>query len=213
MSNEFEPYNNFGKKSEFNVWEYHIVKDEVPPAINPQEALLAECEALRLEAKQQGYAQGMQQAQQEIEEKKLELLAWINLLQNPVQLLDETLIQELIQTVIWLSQYCIGVELSVNPDKLHDLMLQIKAELPSLRAQRVFAMHPKDVEWIKKEFSDKEIPELHKILSPDPALNKGDFYLRGDNSELDGRLQTRFSTLFAKYINKDNWLSSADSQD
>ena len=213
MSNEFEPYNNEGKNSEFSAWAYQGVKNEQPPEITPEELLLIECERLKQEAIEKGYAEGMQQAHVEIEEKKALFLQWIELLQKPVQLLDEQLTQEIIQTIIWLSQHCIGVELSVNPEKLRGLLIEIKEELPSLRNNKVLAMNPSDVEWIVTQMEKKEIAGLHEVLVADPSLNRGDFYLKGEHNELDGRIQTRFTTLFAKYINKDNFLTSVKSLD
>lgn len=118
--------------------------------------------------------------------------------------MDEHVIQETLQTILWLSQHCIAVELSVNPEKLRDLLNEIKTELPTLNNHRMLAMHPSDVEWLKAEIKENELPGLHEILAADPTLNRGDFYLKGEHSELDGRIHTRFATLFSKYITKDN---------
>ena len=213
MSNEFEPYKNEGKNSEFSVWEYEGAKGEEPPAINPEEEFLLECKRLRQEAMEKGYAEGIQQAQTDIDAMKAELVKWIDVVKKPVQLLDDQLIQEVVQTMIWLSQHCIGIELSANPEKLHDLFKEIKGELPSLRGNKVFAMHPLDVDWIRAEIDEKEIPGLHEALVADPSLSRGDFYLKGEHNELDGRIQTRFTTLFAKYIDKVNSVTPEKSLD
>jgi flagellar assembly protein FliH len=121
--------------------------------------------------------------------------------------------QEILQTILWLSQHCIAVELSVNPDKLRDLLNEIKTELPSLNNHRTLAMHPLDVAWIQAEVGDSEIPGLHQILVADATLNRGDFYLKGEYSELDGRIHSRFATLFAKYITKENLIVPKQVQD
>jgi flagellar assembly protein FliH len=206
MPNDFEPFQNKKEvNNAFRVWEYESVKNnEETVEINEEEALHAELERLKQEAIEKGYAQGMQQAQAEITEKKKELARWFDLLQNPIKLVDEQVTQEIIQTLIWLSQHCIGVELSIHPDKLRNLLQVVKAELPSLHAHKELVMNPQDVEWVKTEIDDKEIPGVHEILVADPTLNRGDFYLRGKHSELDGCIHTRLSTLFAKYINKDS---------
>ncbi|CEG56525.1 flagellar assembly protein FliH [Legionella fallonii] len=204
MSHEFEPYNKEVKKSEFSVWQYQTTKEEEPePEINLEEELLKERERLRQEAREQGYAEGLLQGQAEINAQKTELMKWIGLMLKPVQLIDEELTQEMIQTIVGLCQHCIGVELSVHPDKLCSLINEIKGELPSLQGNKVFAMHPADMDWIKTQFDEKEVPGLHQALVADPSLSRGDFYLKAENTELDGRMQTRFATLFAKYINKD----------
>ena len=213
MSNQFEPYNNEGKNSEFSAWEYQNHKADEPPESTPEELFIKECELLKKEAIEKGYAEGLQQATAEIEATKAEFSKWIELLQNPIQLLDDQLIQEMIQTMIWLSKHCIGVELSVNPEKLREFFNLIKEELSSLLSNRVLSMNPTDIEWIVTQIDEKEIPGLHEVLAADPSLSRGDFYLKSEHSELDGRLQTRLSSLFAKYIHKDSLVSPTQAQD
>lgn len=213
MSNEFEPYLTDDKKSEFSIWQYQVAQDPVVPEISPEDELARECELLRQEAREQGYAEGLQKAQAEINTLKAELTGWIEFFQHPVRLFDEQLVQEVMQTVIWLCQYCIGVELSVNPDKLSDLLNEIKGELPSLKGNKILGMNPEDAQWIKTQISEKEMPGIEQALYADPELNRGDFYLKGEHSELDGRLNTRLLTLCAKYINKDTFINPLKSQD
>jgi flagellar assembly protein FliH len=213
MSKEFEPYN---KKEDtgFSVWEYNQKKKEPEPVVvNEEEDFLKEREKLRQEAIQQGYEEGLKKAQAEIDAKKQDLIEWAKLLCDPVRLVDDKLTQELIQTVIWLSTYCIGVEISVNPEKLRELFKHIKDELPSLQGDKMFAMHPDDIAWIKKEIGVSEVPGLQDILVADPSLSRGDFYLKSEHSELDGRVETRLITLFSKYINKDNLITPIETQD
>lgn len=212
MSNEFEPYNKEVKKIEFTTWKYQVSKD-AEHSQSDEEELINELEAVKQEAFQKGYADGFQQAQEEINIIKAELSKWLDLIQKPVQILDEQLTQEIIQTIIWLSQHCVAVELSVNPDKLNDLLNKIKGELPSLSGKKSISMHPDDVQWIKEVFSESNIPGLHELLVADPTLNRGDFYLQGEHSELDGRIQTRFTTLFNEYINKENIIPMGVSQE
>lgn len=207
MSNkDFVPYG--ARNKSFNPIDY---KGDQTPEVNPQVELLDECEELRQTAKKQGYEEGYATGAHDIQELKKELSYWINQVKNPVQMIDDHITQEMIQTIIWICQYCMGVELSVHPDKLRELIDRIKEELPSLQSNKVFAMHPDDVEWVKKHIHEKEIPGLHEILYADTSLNRGDFYLKSPHSELDGRLHTRLITLFAKYIDKDNLIPPISS--
>ncbi|QMT60071.1 flagellar assembly protein FliH [Legionella sp. PC997] len=214
MSNEFKPYlNKKESNSGFSAWDYEsIINNEAKAEINEEELFLAECERLKQEAIKKGYSEGMQQALAEINDKREQFIRWFDLLQNPVKLLDEHVTQEIIQTIIWLSKHCIGVELSVNPEQLKNLFNIIKLELPSLQTNKILAMHPEDVNWVKNEFGEKEIPGLQEILVADPLLSRGDFYLKGEYSELDGRIFTRLATLFTKYINQDNLIPPLKDQ-
>jgi len=213
MATEFEPFVNDAKKNEFNALDFDPVPEDVSPEVSIEEALIAENERLKQEAIQQGYAEGMANAQSEIDAKINELSKWIEILQKPTQLLDDRITQEIVQTIIWTCTHCIGVELTVNPDKLFDLLEEIKGELPSLKGNNLFCMHPDDISWAKNELSGKILPELEEILVSDSTLSRGDFYLKGDNRELDGKIHTRFVTLFAKYIDKDMLITPIMNQE
>ncbi|KTD32434.1 polar flagellar assembly protein FliH [Legionella moravica] len=204
MSKEFQPFPMGSDTKGFNSWDYHHVKADEPSKPDLEAQLNEQIAQLKQEAIEKGFAEGMRQAQEEIDLKRAELVQWIEWFKNPVQLLDEQLIQEVINTLIWLSQYCIGIELTVHPDKFKMLFNEIKKELPSLSGATILGMHPQDIEWIKSEIGEKDVPGITDALFADPALNRGDFYLKGQHSELDGRLHTRLTTLFAQYINKDN---------
>jgi flagellar assembly protein FliH len=214
MSTEFEPYPDTRANKEFSAWDYQgTTSNEEIVEVDHEEQLMNEIALLKQEAIEKGYAEGLQQAEEEVNAKKLELIQWIEFFQKPIQLLDEQLTQEIIQTLIWLSQHCIGVELTVHPDKFHALFNEIRAELPSLRGNKVLGMNPVDADWVKAEISDKELPGIEQALFADPSLARGDFYLKSEHSDLDGRLQTRFMTLFAKYINRDSLNASMQSKD
>ncbi|MCL5271824.1 MAG: flagellar assembly protein FliH [Gammaproteobacteria bacterium] len=214
MSSEFEPFSSEKKNAEFSAWDFQGSKNtEELVEVDQEEQLINDMEVLKQEAIEKGYAEGLQQAAEEVNKKKIELTQWIEFFQKPIQLLDEQLTQEIIQTLIWLCQHCIGIELTVHPDKFHALFSEIRSELPSLRGNKVLGMNPIDADLVKAELSDKELPGIEQALLADPSLARGDFYLKGEHSELDGRLQTRLKSLFAKYINKDSLAVSMQSED
>lgn len=214
MTTEFEPFIIGNKKNEFSVQQYDVIdgpKEAI--VLTEQQEFLAECERLKEEAVHQGYTEGMARAQAEIDEQKMLLSKWIKLIQKPVQLLDDQLVQEVIQTMIWICTHCIGVELSIHPEKLHGLLNEIKDELPALKGNTHISMHPEDIDLAKSELSSILMINLDDSLVPDPNLNRGDFYLKGDNSELDGRIHTRFETLFAKYLKKESYVTPPISKE
>jgi flagellar assembly protein FliH len=213
MEHEFQPAYEPRDSNDFTHQDYTMSGRALQPVVTKEQEFTDECERLKQEAIESGHAEGLARANEEIEQIKNDLLEWINLIQKPVRLIDDKVTQEMIQTLIWIAQYCIGVELSVNPEKLRDLFNGIKGELPSLQEDRVVAMNPEDLEWVKAKISIGEVPGLHESLVGDPSLSRGDFYLKGEHSELDGRVHTRLVSLFAKYLNKDNLITAIPSQD
>ncbi|ASQ45418.1 FliH/SctL family protein [Legionella clemsonensis] len=209
MKNEFQPLYQEKDKEEFNIWELKMPELKPAVEINPEEEFAKECEKLREEAKQQGYQEGLQKAALELEAKKQELLAWFHFFKKPVALLDKKLSHELIQTITWVCEVCIGIELSIHPEKLLLLLEDIKKELPTLQGERQLFMNPIDVQLLRSELNDQEIAELNNILIADEKLERGDFYLKSDYSELDGRLKTRLQQIFKKELSE----TATNSQD
>lgn len=197
---EFKPIQLDKKSGDFNAWEINDLISEGPVKISEKERLETEKNRLIQEAIEKGYQEGLALAKEQADAKLAELAQWIQLAQNPIQLIDAQLTQELIQTVIWLCEQCIGITLSVNPEKLQALLDEIKTELPSVKGTKSLLMHPQDVAWIKSNIDDTVIPGLQEALVADSSLKRGDFYIKAENSQLDGCLKTRLTTLFGKYI-------------
>jgi flagellar assembly protein FliH len=200
MSTSFEPLKMIIPSNEFSSWDIQSLNNDKPIKVSAEELFAQECEQLKKEATDQGYAEGLLLAKEAMDLKSEELSRWINLLLNPVKLMDTQLTQELIQTVMSLCEHAIGVTLSLSPEQLQGILNEIKTELPSIKGKKSVIMNPQDIQWIKTETSEDLIPGLHEALVEDPMLSRGDFYIKGENSQLDGCLQTRLTTLFGKYI-------------
>ncbi|CEK11236.1 FliH/SctL family protein [Legionella hackeliae] len=200
MDKEFQPLYQERDKESFDIWELQVPEPEPIVEVDPQKEFEDECERLREEARQQGYQEGMQQAALELETKRQELLTWFNLLKKPVILLDKKLSYELVQTITWICETCIGIELSIHPEKILILLEEIKKELPALQGDKQLLMNPMDVQYLRSELNEQEAAELKDILVADEKLERGDFYLKSDYSELDGRLKTRLQEIFKKQL-------------
>lgn len=205
MTKEFEPYTILERSTDFNVWDY--AEDTVATEGGVElvvDSQVTQLELLRQEAMDRGYAEGLAKAEEEIAQQKASLMSWITLLQKPVAIIDEALVQEMIQVIIWLSHYCIGIELSVHQDKLTAIIEEVKNEIPIIKGRKELWMNAEDVEWLKKQVGDAQYQDFLAMLHVDETLGRGDFYLKTSHSELDGRLNSRLVSLFANHLDKDN---------
>nr|WP_284698406.1 FliH/SctL family protein [Legionella micdadei] len=146
----------------------------------------------------------MQQAASHVQKKQQELAHWLDLLQHPAKLLDNELNQEIVQTILWICEVCIGVELSIHPEKLLTLIDVIKPELPLLQGKKQLLLNPEDADYLMNELKPSGDSELIQFIIPDPSLARGDFYLKSDFSDLDGRVKTRLKNLLKSYLQNDN---------
>lgn len=197
MTSDFEPLEFEQKPTGFSAWEMSKLVNEGQIKVSEKDKLESEKARLVEEAIEKGYQEGLRRANEEIMASQAALSHWINLLQKPVTLIDDKLTQELIQTVIWLCEHCIGVTIKSNPEQLQAIVDTIKDELPSITGNKTLLMHPEDLTWLKSKIDTNG---LSAVLVEDPALSRGDFYIKGEHTELDGCLKTRLTTLFGKYI-------------
>lgn len=215
MDNDFQPLYEEKDSEAFNIWEIKKPEPESTIEIDEQEEFVKECDRLREEAKNRGYQEGVQLAESELQLKRQELNKWINLIQQPVVLLDNLLSQELVQTILWVCETCIDIELSIHPEKLLVVVEEIKKELPSLQGDKQLAMNPLDIQWLLNEFKEQKNSELTALLVADSTLTRGDFYLKNEYSELDGRLKTRLQKIFKSLLSEDeigDKIKNKDSQ-
>lgn len=208
MDKEFRPLYEEPVKKEFNVWDYTPITP-VRTASDQQIEFTIECERLRDNAREQGYQEGLQQANSEIENLKVQLSEWLEFIKNPVQLLDKTVSQEIVKTIGWICETCIGIEISMQPEKLLILVDAIKKELSGMQNERQLMMNSDDIEWLKSQLGSRN-QEVIGILKADPSLKRGDFYLKSEHSELDGTLKARIENLFALHLS--NYVSESNNE-
>jgi|GEM_PF-3186974 len=209
----FEPSYKEVDRNDFNIWDMKIPEPVPEPTVDLKAEIEAECEQLRKEAREKGYQEGFQQAQAEIVLKKQELDEWIMYIQEPVRFIDKAVSDEIIQTILWICEACIGVELTINPEKLLTIVAEIKKELPTIRGARRLVMNPEDAEWLKDHWEAQKYAKLLSMISTDEELVRGDFYLSGEHSALDGRLKLRLQKLFASYFSTDETTEDTDFYD
>ncbi|MDI9817658.1 MULTISPECIES: FliH/SctL family protein [unclassified Legionella] len=211
MDDSFQPWYEEKDQQAFNLWEFKVPETEsIIEEVDPQEEFARECDRLREEAEKAGYQEGMKQAAEELQLKRQELANWLNLIRQPVALLDKNLSHELVQTIAWVCQACIGIELSIHPDKLSLFIEEIKKELPSLQGDKQLVMNPSDIEWLNNELEEQQLTELRSLFVTDETLERGDFYLRSEHNELDGRLKTRLQKILQIHFFQDEEIDKPD---
>lgn len=198
MSNEFEPMFT-ETPTEFTQWEY-TQEDITQPEVDQAELLNTELENLKEQARQQGYQEGLSQAKEEIIHTSQVLGEWLHLLHKPIQIMDDALTQEVVESIIWICKTCIEIELSVHPEKIKAVFEAALAQMPALKGSKTMTMNPDDLTWLSTHLPKEQWTEIKEFLKADEALNHGDFKLNSDETELDGCVEHRLNTIFEQYI-------------
>lgn len=204
MSKEFKPADDLRKKTGFKNWEIHYQQVETDKQHKLSETALKEAEfkAMQEKAFDEGFSQGQQAAQKEIDELKEQLLFWINVFSKPSEQIEQSIKSEIVDSIFWICKYCIQVELSVNPDKLQKIIDDALQELPSLRDGKKLFVNEDDLEWIEEQLLPKDKEMIISVANKDASLSRGEFYMRDDQSEVDGRLETRLQKILHQHLPK-----------
>lgn len=203
MQNEFTPmYQKTAKDKAFNTWEMEkpSAPTEAEEVISAAEVLAAEQVRIREESEAAGYQAGLQRAQADIEALRQQLEQALLVLQQPIRLVDEQLVSDMLKTMLWLCEACIGIEINQQSDKLQAILSTLIAQWTEIAGHKSLMLNPVDLDWIKGQLKSSRHQDLIDNMHADESLKRGDFYIKSEHMELDGRLHSRLSQLFAEYL-------------
>lgn len=203
MTGEFEPlFNRAADDKVFEPWSVENPKpdphEEDLDAIN----FALECERLRSEAHAQGYDAGYAEAKHEIDALRAELQGIISQFKDPMQRLDEQIRDDIVHTIFFLCEALIGVELSMQPEKVQAVFARLEQVLPILKEPAILWMHPADIEAIKAHVPE-DIWSSLVLFEADENLARGSYILKHAKASVDGRIDARLRDAFLEFKPED----------
>ncbi|MCC5792681.1 MAG: hypothetical protein JJT82_08770 [Legionellaceae bacterium] len=200
MSSEdtFSPMFADKQSNDFSPWELSSDVEPMPeePVVDVEAELAAERAKLHAQAREKGYAQGMREGQEAARKYEQELQAMLQQLVFPLQQLDKRVDEEVLLAVRALCHHCIGIELSLRPEKLMAVWQTIKKQLPSAGGKLQLRLSAADSQWMQDHIHDDgAIQEILQQAQVDERLQRGDFQLDFPQGLIDGRVATRIKNL------------------
>lgn len=203
MTGEFEPlFTHSAQDKAFEPWSVENPKPDTPEEDMEAINFAMECERLRSQAHAEGYDAGYAEAKHEIDALKAELQAIINQFKDPMQRLDENIRNEIVQTIFFLCEALIGVELSAHPEKIQAVFTKLEQALPSLKEPAMLWMHPSDIEAIKAHVPE-DIWSSLVLFESDENLSRGSYILKHAKASVDGRIAARLRDAFLEFKPED----------
>ena len=156
---------------------------------------LRELEAIELQAREEGYANGLAEgradAQLQLQSRVAQLDALYAAAVHPLNLLDEQTEEALALLAITVARQVIGRELALDPALIVQTVRQAVALLPVAQRELQVHLHPDDLLLLR----ELGAAESHWQLLADPALGRGDCRLESGRSQLDARMETRLAAV------------------
>ena len=174
-----------------------------------------EIESWHQQAQEEGYQQGMQQAEKEVAELKQRLNDLINFFESPLQSLNEEVEQQLSLLAVTLAQQLVRREIRVEPGEIIGLIRDSVQLLPANSRKIRISLHPEDAELVRKTLQlDENEEEQSWRIREDPMITRGGCEITSDKSVINATLENRLQSLAASVLggvrSEDKDVSSAD---
>lgn len=141
-----------------------------------------------------GFAAGHAEGQAQYEDRNRRLAALIASLADPLQQIDETIIQTLGELVILVARQLVRREIKTAPGEVVAVVRQALAALPVGGKQPRIRLHPDDLELVRHALGIEDDNRTWR-LQPDPLLSRGGCTVETDNSFVDATVETRVSAI------------------
>lgn len=206
MAELFEPMYSGVVNESFASWEEENTISAISD-VDKEALFQQELDALKQKAHDEGYAQGINDAENEMSLLKQQIKNILEVLQKPQSLITQELERSLIEVIYWMANACIHVTITQSEEALLSLFSVLKETLTAVEGKKHLALSKEDFEFLNKHSMTWEDDAGTLTLNIDETLARGDFYLRGENTEIDGRLARRLRTILANNLGIESWLS------
>ncbi|RXJ72917.1 flagellar assembly protein FliH [Veronia nyctiphanis] len=151
------------------------------------------------EGREAGYQEGLTNGQQTIDEKCQQLGEMIEKLAHPLQQVDQSIHQQMMDVVLMLTRSLIDVEVQTNPQVILSTLREAVQSLPVSGRKVSVYLHPEDRERVEDAHGEQGIAERNWKLVSEPSLNVGDIQLHCEDSSVDYRMEDRVRHLLEQF--------------
>lgn len=192
--------------------------EEIPP---PPSLTLEEIDAIREQARQEGYAEGqqqglqagraegymagLQQGQTEINETIQHLRQIAVSFGTEVSQTSETMAPELLNLGLDISKAMIKTALNVKPELILPTISAAIHSLPGLQLPALLYLQPDDAALVREHLGE-ELSRNGWRLVEDPELQRGGCRMETGTNQIDATVQTRWRRIAESLSKQLDWL-------
>jgi len=151
---------------------------------------------------EQGYLAGLEQGQFEINEKIARLKDLTHQLYHPIEKVDKTAEQQLLNLAVMLAESVIRQEIKTNKDVLLTVLHEATSSLPFNTDFAEIHIHPDDLKLLTETYSEEAIIEQKWIIKEEPGYQQGDIIVMTPDSLIDRSVKQRIKQSIGHFIEK-----------
>ncbi|OGS90781.1 MAG: hypothetical protein A2Z95_09965 [Gallionellales bacterium GWA2_60_18] len=173
-------------------------------------ATVAELENIRLQAHDEGYAQGrdagyaagIQQARTEA----AQIHTLLQTLQDALNKMDEQLAQSLLDLSLEIARKMTGEILQERPEAILKIVNDAIGGLPHFNQNAHLILHPDDAELVRKQMGEQLSHTGWKIF-PDAQIRRGGCRVETAHTQVDAAMEARWKRIVESIGQDKSWLA------
>jgi len=178
----------------------------------------AELEALREDARAEGYAEGREEGRaaghaealeagrQEVALEMETLRAIAGTFSQAVTAADETIAADVLDLALHLARSMVRTAFTVRPELIIPIVREAIDYLPVLQQPAILALHPEDIEIVRAALSDELDKGGWRVVA-DPQVGRGGCKVDTASNQIDAQASARWARLAHALGKNVEWLS------
>ena len=179
-------------------------QEEHQKNVEHQHMLTAEAiEKLQQQAREEGHAEGFKKGVEdgagEIKQRVAHLEAVLNKLNQPLQDLDEEVVDQMVSLSTTIARQLVRRELRIEPEQVVAVVRETISSLPvTARNIRVF-LNPEDAQIVRDVLLASSSEQRWEIVE-EPVMNRGGCKVVTDTSRIDASMEARLTSIAANLL-------------
>lgn len=165
----------------------------------------------------QAHADGLAQAQAEIDARIAKLDAQNRLfesalaaLSRPLTILDNQMREQLTELAIAIARQLVRRELKTDPSQVIAVVRETVALLPAAARDVRVQVHPEDAALLRERLAAPQAESAWTILE-DPVMSRGGCRVTAEAAQIDARVETRLAAVMGTLLGEERAAERADA--
>ena len=203
------------QQSAYQRWEMASFGSDNQGARSAQSAISdAELAAIREQARQQGYAEGMAQGHAagldigrvDSAQEMLHLQQIAEAFGNEISRANEVIADDLLELGLDLAKAMLKTALEIRPELVLPVVAEAIRYLPSLQQPALLFLHPADAA-LARDYIGEELAKSGWRVTEDMHLERGGCRVETPSNQIDGSVQSRWQRIAAALGKNADWLA------
>ncbi len=163
-------------------------------------------EKIQQQAREEGFSQGrkegLAQGQAIIRERVASLEKICTQLNNPLQELDQMVVDELTELTVQIARHLIRREIKTEPGQIIAVIRQALGQLPLAACSIRLYLNPEDAQYVRTTLTGASAENSWEVVE-DPVLSRGGCRVVTETSQIDATLEKRLALVVTELLGGD----------